>query len=238
MARDPNNIMNLQPGIDEHRTINIIPEYHRENYDLNDQKQFIKYIKAIELDIRKSIEYQQFISYIKEYAGMNRCTYLPMVSCEDTYKIRIELHHEPLTLYDIVMAIYKKRVAFRESLDEFMVAKEVMYVHYKLNVGLIPVCETIHELIHSQYLFVPTYVVFGKYKEFVKAYEAYIEPETLNTLSKIEKISETFDIEKVRNFLQPHMLTIDAAGAGIPNNKDEIMTFIKSNLDRLDQLQS
>lgn len=235
MARDPNNLNkgHYDTTAKNQMSINSIPNYTREDYDLNDPKDFKMYIKDVEREIRSSIEYQRCINYLRENAGMDHCAYLPNVTNAESFKIRIEIHHEPFTLYDIVLAVYNKRAAMREDLSVEMVAKEVIYIHYQKWVGLVPLCEMIHDLVHNQYLFVPSTIVFGQYKKFLEMYKPFIDPETLCTIEKIEKLSETFDIDSVRALIAPHILTIDASLAGMPTNMDDVLAYIKSNLDRL-----
>jgi hypothetical protein len=70
-----------------------------------------------------------------------------------------------------------------------MVAKEVMSLHYKLVIGLIPLSETVHELAHSGRLFIPIDKVLGRYNLFVECYEPFCKPEQLDALRRIEKYS-------------------------------------------------
>lgn len=238
MARDPNLL--IQPRFKNSKvepiTLDMIPDFDREDYDINDPKEFKYYIKCLENDIHRSIEYQRYINYLRENAGMNHCAFLPNVTNTETYKIKIEIHHEPLTLYDIVLAVFNKRSAMREDIDEFMVAKEVMYLHYTLQVGLIPLSETIHELVHNQYLFIPSNIVFGNYKKFVSMYRSFIEPETLETINKIEKMSENYNINDVRALLEPHIVHINDNTCVY--DKEELMNFIKNNINRLNNVTS
>lgn len=235
MARDPGSLKSIDYSASEKDTmlITTLPRYDREVYDLNEPKDFKAYINDVKRMIRGSLEYQRYIAYLRENAGMDHCAYLPNVTNCESFKIRIEIHHEPFTLYDIVLAVYMKRSAMREDVSPEMLAKEVMYIHYQKWVGLVPLCEMIHNLVHSCYLFVPSNIVFGQYRKFLEAYKPFIEPETLATIAKIEKMSETFDIDAVRQLIAPHLLMIDASKVGMPNAKEEILEYIKKNLDRL-----
>lgn len=169
----PNNIYNDM--ID----LSSIPEYDTQDYDLLDEKDFKHYITDIEKIIRSSIEYRLFVNYLREYMNMNKCSFFQNVSNEESTKIRIHLHHSPLTLYDIVRTVYEKRMFYGESLEVEMVAKEVMYVHYFLMVGIIPLSETVHELVHDQLIFIPMDRVLGNYEEFLDTYKEWI-PEDVN----------------------------------------------------------
>ena len=124
---------------------------------------------------------------------MNKCSYFKNVDNIDTYSLKIHIHHTPLTLYDIVTTVYNKRLLNHESLSEMMVAKEVMWLHYNLFVGLIPLSETVHGSVHNGQAFIPTTKVYGMYKTFVKLYEPYMDKELLKVLSNMEEMSEDYD---------------------------------------------
>ena len=184
---DPDDI--LVTGEKLPKTINLIniPEFDYVVYDTNDEKEYERYIKDVESQVRRSFEYRQFIKYLRETMGMNKCAFLQNVSNEETFDIKIELHHYPFSLRDIADIIFRKRSYYNESLDIQMVAKEVMECHYKLIIGLIPLSETVHELAHSHRIFIPVDKVVGRYQLFVELYKPFIKPEMLETLSRIEK---------------------------------------------------
>ena len=148
--------------------------------------------------------------------------------------LKIHIHHEPLTLYDIVSTVYAKRLDRREPVTENMVAKEVMYNHYKMMVGLIPLSETVHELVHSGYLFIPTTKVFGHYKEFVRVYEKYIDPNILRALEKNEQISLTYDFAKETRILNVNMTYIDPSGSYDFPNSETVIKLLKNRIDEYD----
>ena len=190
-----------------------VPEYNLYDFDLSDEKSFRKYIQTIEKTVRTSFEYRQMVQYLREYMDMNKCAFYENVSNIDTTKVHIEIHHEPLSLYDICLIVYNKRVAFNEPLDEEFVAKEVMYLHYNLMVGLIPLAETVHQLVHAQYLFVPTTAVLGKYREFVNRYEPYMLPEQIETLDHIEEATKTYNMNDAETILSKNYIYVDSWNA-------------------------
>jgi hypothetical protein len=193
---DPDDILVTGEKLPD--TINLIniPEFDYLVYDTNDEKEYEKYIRDVESQVRRSFEYKQFIKYLRETMGMNKCAFLQNVSNEETFDIKIELHHYPFSLRDIADIIYNKRVYYNESLDIQMVAKEIMECHYKLIIGLISLSETVHELAHSHRIFIPVDKVVGRYQLFVELYKPFIKPEMLETLDRIEKYTlEHSDIE-------------------------------------------
>ena len=231
MARDPSNLKKILPVSGERKAIidvSHVPEYDIANWDLHDEGDFKRYMKWTESVIRSSFEYRRFIYYLKSFSDMNHCSVLTRVTNQDSSNIKIEIHHEPLTLYDILIAVLYKRTGMREDLDEYQVSKEVMYWHYRGLVGLIPLCELVHELVHNQYIFIPSTIVVGRWKEFVRLYQKYIPDDTLNTLEKIEEISKVYDLNAVRDILEPYIVELRD-----PNrtNAEEMLTYIKGKLN-------
>ena len=187
---DPNTIIVCNNN--QSNVINVVNINKFEDtpmYDLNDDsKDFKKYLSDICRIVRQSYEYKTFIRYLKENFNMNRCSFLNIDG--DTSGASIEIHHYPYTLFDIVNIVYRKRVNNNESLSPYMVAEEVLKLHYQLLVGLIPLSETVHQLAHAGRLFIPVNKVLGRYKLFTDIYYPYIEPEMIDTLKMIERATE------------------------------------------------
>lgn len=231
--RDPDNIaksyeLEAPPAVIEMKDI---PEYNFQDYDLADEKQFKKYIQNVERDVRGSFEYKSMINYLREYMDMNQCAFYKNINNIDNPKVHIEIHHEPLSLYDICLIVYNKRVAFHESIEEEWVAKEVMYLHYNLMVGLIPLAETVHELVHAQYLFVPTTAVLGKYKEFVDRYRDFMLPEQLETLEHIEKSTEIYNDDLTKTILSKQYVYVDMSGSYKLPKTEDIISMVKDRIN-------
>lgn len=187
---DPDGIQILENKLSNKFNLKEVPEFDMDPYTLEDEKEYKHFIDDIERQVRRSFEYREFIKYIRENMNMNRCSFLSEVSNEDTFDIKIEIHHYPFTLRDICEIVFKKREYYQESLTVQMVAKEVMGLHYKLVIGLIPLSETVHELAHSGRIFIPIDKVLGRYNLFVDLYEPFCKPEQLDALKRIEKYSE------------------------------------------------
>ena len=235
--RDPDNIaksyeLEAPPAVIEMKDI---PEYNFQDSALADEKQFKKYIQTIERDVRSSFEYKEMVKYLREYMDMNQCAFYKNLNNADSTKVHIEIHHEPLSLYDICLIVYNKRVAFHESIEEEWVAKEVMYLHYNLMVGLIPLAETVHELVHAQYLFVPTTAVLGKYREFVNRYHDFMLPEQLETLEHIEKATEVYSSDMANTLLSKQYIYVDMSGQYTLPKTEDIITMLK---DRINDIMS
>lgn len=208
-----------------------IPSMDIEDYDLMDAKDKEKYISDLERHIRSSYEYRAMVQYLREYMDMNSCAFLPNVTNETNRRIRIELHHSPFTLRDICVTILNKRMKNNEMLTIESVAYEVMYIHYSLMIGLIPLSETVHELVHTQYLFVPTDKVYGYYKQFVNTYYNYIDPEILDKLDELEKL--TIDgkyNDMYKQVLEKKLITVDMEGNNQYEQLHELQDMLKERL--------
>jgi hypothetical protein len=165
---------------------------------------------------------------------MNKCSFFENVNNIESFDIKIHLHHSPITLYEIVVIVFNKRTYYNESLDAEAVAKEVMYVHYCLLVGLIPLCETVHELVHNEYLFVPNSSVLGNYKDFIEMYDQWIPAEIKSKLERIEQYSVTYDEKENMNVLKTSYIYLDFSGAyKLPKLEDVLQTIT----DRMNQLR-
>lgn len=187
---NPDTIQVQNNNLPSELKITNVNDFEAEVYNLNDDKDFKKYLTDIERIVRKSVEYKQFINYLRDNLNMNQCAFLKNVSNKETTAIKIELHHYPFSLFDIVTIVFNKRSYYHESLSVFMVAKEVMELHYKLMIGLIPLSETVHELTHNSRLFIPIDKVYGRYQLFMAYYEPFIDPELLDEIAAIEKYTE------------------------------------------------
>ena len=166
---DPDNIILVEDNKNTELKINNVPEFDLLVWDLEDDKELKKYYTTIEREVRKSFEYREMINFLRDNYGMDECSFLK-VSNKDNFNIKIEVHHYPFTLYDIVVIVYKKRIFYQESLDVEMVSKEVTMLHYKLLVGLISLSKTVHQLVNDGKLFIPIDHVLGRYDLFIDFY--------------------------------------------------------------------
>lgn len=189
-----------------------LPVFDIQDYDISNDKEFIKYIEDIKKCVRTSYEYRQFVNYLRENMNMNACSFFKNISNQNTFKIRIELHHSPFTLQDIVMTIFNKRVFYNESLEIEMVAKEVMYIHYFLMVGIIPLAETVHELVHKQLIFIPLDKVMGNYEAFMEMYGEWIPPETMDKIDQMRTKTLAYNDALNTSILQQNPIVLQLPG--------------------------
>lgn len=215
-----------------------IPEFDTQDYDIYNDKDFDRYIEDIKRVVRQSREYRLFVDYLRENMDMNKCSFLENVTNKDTFKIKIELHHSPLTLHDIVLTVFNKRMFYNESLEIEMVAKEVMYVHYFLMVGIIPLSQTVHELVHTQSIFIPLGKSMGNWEEFIDVYREWAPPEVLDKIDQMRTHTLAYNEERNLAILQqsPTILQLPGdTGEGLYTQM--VNTIEDSMINRIDEIK-
>lgn len=239
MSREPVVLNTTTPIAFNTIHIKSLPVYDIEDYDLYDEKDLEKYYKDIEKICRNSYEYKEFIKFLKNNLDMGKCAIYENVrnDIQDLgkfNKIAIHVHHEPLTLYDIVKIVVNKRKTLHEIMDEQMVCKEVMLLHYNLLVGLIPLAETVHELVHNQYLFIPTSKVFGFYRDFLDMYDDYIDNELKDKIDRIETATTMYDGSDTF-ILETHLLYTDVTGQRSLPKYEDVQQFLSERISQIDK---
>lgn len=201
-----------------------IPNDMEYSVNFRNEKDKVKFIKRTERIIRASLEYRDYIAFLKEHVNMNRCAFFQNVCSSEGKKIKIEIHHEPFTLYDYVEVVVNKFVDEGRDLNDLLIADEVMKLHYDNLVGLIPLSKTIHQMVHnSTKVTIPLNMVYGNYAEFLKSEE--YGPYTDALLDKLEeKIEKTKNLsEKDFENLKKQFTYLDIKDAK-PVEKQEVKT--------------
>ena len=156
----------------------------------------VKYIKYIEKLIRTSYEYKEYISYLTEVCEMDFCSFFNNISKDLIKKMKIEIHHEPFTLYDIVNIVLRRFMKNEEDINEYDLANEVLSLHFKGMVGLIPLSITVHQLVHAGKVFIPLQYLDDGFLYFYHEYKDEVsECDLETTLIKKIELSKTFDVK-------------------------------------------
>jgi hypothetical protein len=121
---------------------------------------------------------------------MTSCSFFSNISNKNNTSIGIEIHHEPFTLFDITQIIVEKFIDQDMEINPLLISDEVMKLHYRDMVGLIPLSTTVHQLVHDSKLFIPLQNVYGDYVKFLKEYAEYIPSEINNMLEIKLKLSK------------------------------------------------
>lgn len=165
-------------------------------------------IKRIEKIVRSSGEYRDYTFFLRKNMDMDSCAFFHNISKATGSRVRVEIHHAPLTLFDIASIILERAIEEGEEIDDLLLAEEVTENHYNNLVGLIPLSKTLHELVHpkeGEPLVIPLYMIYGNYFEFLKRYKPYWENNELikakleNFAKQTAEIKDTdFDLLKER----------------------------------------
>ena len=179
-----------------------------------------KYIKTVEQVCRRSLPYKTYMTFLKQNLDMNRCLILKNIKSEPGKHYRIEIHHEPFTLFDIVEAVINRRLSHEDSIDLLSVVDEVMGLHYDGVIGLVPLTSTMHELVHSGRIFLPLQYIYQDYGKFFKEYEPYFNATTIDKLEAKANLSlQTQDI--VSDALDVEFVYVDIDGFQFPEIPEE-----------------
>jgi len=176
-----------------------------------------KFIKKVEKLIRSSMEYRDYIGFLRENVGMDACAFFSNVSKDTSKRIKIEVHHAPFTLYDICEIVLCKYEKSGLPINAMDIAEEVMLLHYKNMVGLVPLSKTLHEVVHSSdKLIIPANVIYGHYKLLLQEYEKYDIPDYI--YDKCDKLIEQTKMLRDDSFdvLKRKFIYIDVDGFQVP----------------------
>lgn len=190
----------------------------RPEYILKTSADWNKIIHKCETMIRTSLEYRQYIKFLKENMDFNRCAILNGIASSSEKKYSIEVHHSPFTLYDIVQIVIQKQLNTKGELNLFEVCQEVMQLHYDGMVGLIPLTATVHELVHNGKIFIPLNLIYQNYAEFVNIYESYMLDTTKEKILDLAAATEKCMgvIQDYGNVLVPEFVYLNVDGFDFP----------------------
>lgn len=203
------------------RTINIKIEEKpsRPTYTFKNNKERYKYCTMIKNMVRATPEYREYIAFLKKYMHMDKCEVWTNLQTENK-KYRIELHHTPFTLMEIVNVVVTKRQELGETLNPYLVTEEVLELHYDDKVGLINLCITAHELAEKDRIFIPLQRVYQNYVAFVEEYEEFMDSTLKQKIELIIQMSQKCD-QIVSDVLDPEFTYIDIEGVLFPEVPDE-----------------
>ena len=161
-----------------------------------------KFIKDIERYIRTSLEYRNYIKYLKSEAKLNYCMVMHKLPEDLANSLSIEMHHFPLTLYDIVETILDKYLKNNTSFTRLTIANEVMENHYLGRVGIVPLTISMHQLAHSGANFIAREDVYGKPELFCKEYETFLTDSGTRKVALMNTVTSAGKQATLENFLE------------------------------------
>ena len=186
----------------------------REFMILNDKDRF-KLVKTVEQKVRGSLEYKEYIKFLKDEIDMTSCAFFNNINRDETPRVKFEIHHEPFTLFDITNAVVGEFIENDKPANPLVIAEEVMKLHYQNLVGLIPLSNTCHGLVHDGRLMVPLQCVYGDFLGFVDKYYEYIPDDVREMLN--EKIAMSKEIKQVdTSILNKKYVYLEVDGFTLP----------------------
>ena len=207
-----------RPFQNVHVTIDELPE--RETYTFRTPKERVKFIKQVEATCRKSMEYKEYMRFLKRNTDLRRCTILKGLNTEGGKKYTIEIHHEPFTLFDIVETVLNKREMEGQKIDPLDIADEVMALHYDGKVGLIHLSTTMHQLVHDDKIFIPLQYIYQSYNEFYTEYKPYFNPLVIEKIEmKVEMSLKTDNF--ISDSIDPQFTYVHIDGFDCPEIPSE-----------------
>lgn len=207
--------------------IDIEEKPERPIYVFRNERERVKFIKMCESIIRKSMEYKEYIKFLKQNMDMNKCIVLKGLNIENGKRYSIEIHHEPFTLFDIVETVISKREENDESINPFFIADEVMELHYDEKVGLVPLAKTMHQLVSDDKIFIPLQLIYHKYDKFYEEYEMYMSQRLKEKIDL--KVSLSLKCGNIlSDVLDPEFTYINIDGFDFPEVPDEWANALKS----------
>lgn len=211
------------------KTLNITIEEKPERpiYVFKNNRDRVKFIKTCESLIRKSMEYKDYIKFLKNHMDMNKCLVLKGLNVENGKRYSIEIHHEPFTLFDIVETVLLKREYLGEGINPFLIADEVMELHYDEKIGLVPLSKTMHQLVHDDKIFIPLQLIYHKYDKFYDEYEPFMSERLKEAIELKVNISlKCPDI--LSDILDPEFVYIEIDGFIFPEVPKEWVSTLKN----------
>ena len=203
------------------KTVNLSIEEkpERPTYTFRNNKERFRYVTMVKNMIRSSPEYREYIKFLKKYMHMDKCIVFSNL-CTENKHYRIELHHSPFTLAEIINTVVSKRQELGESLNPYFVAEEVMELHYDDKVGLINLSITAHELAENGRIFIPLQWIYQRYDLFVEEYEEYMDSTLKSKIEMIIQMSNKCG-DIVSDVLDPEFVYVNIDGYNFPEVPDE-----------------
>jgi len=163
----------------------ILPELPLRVSTIPDYKEYERFVRNIVSQVRRTYEYQMWVKYVKDTLGHNICA----LSGEVSKDVTIEIHHHPLTLFDICESVVNTHTIRGEQYCSADITVEVLECHYKNIIGYIPLCTTLHEKYHNNALNISINLVHGNWKAFLATYD--IPTHIMTKVNKLENIKVT-----------------------------------------------
>lgn len=146
--------------------------------DFGEDKDLKRFVKSCETGIRRSPEYKIWAEYIRDVMGKYICAISGEINAETT----VEIHHHPMSLYDIVSSVIYRKIDSNKEFCSFDICQEVIEIHYQNKIGFIPLVSSLHEKVHNGALDIPMELVSGDYKKWLAEYGTFLDDDDLKRI--------------------------------------------------------
>jgi hypothetical protein len=215
------------------RSVIKLDEIPESDFEMKYHKADVDLIKYITETTRKTPELRSFMSFVKTYLDVSKCTFFDNYSMKNGYII--ELHHCPFTLFDICEAVAKKFLDEKGYIELFPVVEEVLQLHFRFFVGLTPLNPTAHDLVHAEELKIPASSIIGEWDKLYASYFPYLSQTAIKKYDEIINQNKEAMFPKI---LKLNPIKIEIEGISNKIDEKEINTlFIKNKIDLLDSVE-
>lgn len=182
------------PTLDSNDSIYELPFYKDAEFFYN-LDNYVFYIKGIEKIIRSSKYYKRYVAFLKKDLGMNFCQVKGNIQeNEDDKHELIEMHHGPiLSLFDYVAIVLEYSLVNNLDVSTFDIANIVMKEHFNFNIQTVMLCETVHQEVHDNKIFLNIKQGFGNLNGFIEKYRDGLLPEQILKINKYIELSKQYD---------------------------------------------
>jgi hypothetical protein len=151
----------------------------------------------------------------------------------------IELHHYPFSLFDICEAVAGKKLSEDGYIETFTVIEEAVLLHYKFQVGLIPLNPTAHKLAHVNELEIHPSMVVGEWKELYGIYAPFLSQTAVKKYEELLEIERKNKVPEFPSILKLNPLEIDVKGIPKIINENELNNLmIENKIKELNKISS
>ena len=153
--------------------VRVIEKITRSTFDMKFKTVDAARIKKLVTMMRRSPEYKRYIRFLKKTLHIDNCAFYSGFGGD--MGMIIEMHHHPFRMYEYTETICNKHMRDHNYITTKEVMTEVLQLHYKNMIGLIPLSPTAHKLNHSDNLYIhPELVLFWDgVQKFIEEYKEY-----------------------------------------------------------------
>jgi hypothetical protein len=206
------------------------------DFDMTYRHLTTKILKYLTITARKLPEFRNFMQFVKTNLDVNHCSFFQEYSMPNGFTI--ELHHHPFSLYDICEAVAMKYMEKQGYIETFIVAEEVVMLHYRFLVGLTPLNPTAHDLVHAGELAIDPSMIVGNWKDLYGEYLPYLGEAPLAKCEALFALEKKGENPVFPTILETKPLRVYVKGiSNVIDSKKLETLMITNRLQSVDQLE-